>query len=179
MLFRSKSTKYCSIDETKYPMGKRFWYQNFDDTGYNFRMTDIQAAVGRVQLNKLDLFNRKRIENANYLTERLKEVKGLKLPKVMPWGRHVYHLYPVVIQPEIFGINKEDFIYTMLHEKGIKLGTHYTPIVPLTWAFKKKGFKEGQFPVAESIVENLVTLPINPGQTKEALDYLIDSIKSL
>ncbi len=97
----------------------------------------------------------------------------------MPWGRHVYHLYPVVIQPEIFGINKEDFIYTMLHEKGIKMGTHYTPIVPLTWAFKKKGFKEGQFPVAESIVENLVTLPINPGQTKEALDYLIDSIKSL
>ncbi|NOY09696.1 MAG: DegT/DnrJ/EryC1/StrS family aminotransferase [Spirochaetes bacterium] len=174
-----KSTKYCSIDETQYPMGKKFWYQNFDDTGYNFRMTDIQAAVGRVQLKKLDLFNLKRIENANYLTERLKEIKGLKLPKVMPWGRHVYHLYPVVIQPEIFGMNKEDFIYTMLHEKGIKMGTHYTPVVPLTWAFKKRGFKDGQFPVAESVVGNLITLPINPGQTKEALDYLIDSIKSL
>ncbi|RKX82675.1 MAG: hypothetical protein DRP57_09405, partial [Spirochaetes bacterium] len=57
--------------------------------------------------------------------------------------------------------------------------THYTPIVPLAWAFKKRGFKEGQFPVAEKVAENLVTLPINPRQTREALYYLIDSIKDL
>ena len=174
-----ESTKYCSIDESKYPMGKKFWYQNFDDAGYNFRMTDMQAAIGRIQLKKLNSFNRIRIENAQYITEGLKDVKGLKLPKKMPWGEHVFHLYPVVIDPEIFGINKEDFIYKMLYEKGIKVGTHYTPIVPLTWAFKKRGFKEGQFPIAEKIVKNLVILPINPRQTKETMDYLIDSIKSL
>ena len=160
-------------------MGKKFWYQNFDDAGYNFRMTDMQAAIGRIQLKKLNSFNRIRIENAQYITEGLKDVKGLKLPKKMPWGEHVFHLYPVVIDPEIFGINKEDFIYKMLYEKGIKVGTHYTPIVPLTWAFKKRGFKEGQFPIAEKIVKNLVILPINPRQTKETMDYLIDSIKSL
>ena len=45
-----KSTKYCQLDEDKFPEGKRFWWQDFDDCGYNFRMTDIQAAVGIVQL---------------------------------------------------------------------------------------------------------------------------------
>ena len=75
-------------------------------------------------------------------------------------------------------MGKEDFIYRMLHEKGIKVGFHY---IPLHWstAFQKRGFAHGQFPVAEETAERLVTLPINPRQTKEALDYLIESIRDL
>jgi dTDP-4-amino-4,6-dideoxygalactose transaminase len=173
-----KSTKYCQLDESKFPMGKRFWWQDFDDCGYNFRMTDIQAAVGSVQLKKLDRFNQRRIENAAYLTAGLRDVPGLKLPKVAPGCKHVFHLYPVEIDPGVYGMTKEDFIYAMLYERGIKVGTHYNP---LNWtaAFRDRGFKRGQFPVAEAAAERLVTLPINPRQTHEALDYLIDSIKSL
>ncbi len=168
------STKYCRLDESKVPMGKRFWFQDFDDVGYNFRMTDIQAAVGRIQLTRLDGFNQRRIDNAAYLTERLKEVPGLTLPTVKAENKHVFHLYPVLIDPEGYGMGKDDFIYAMLYERGIKVGTHYTPI-HLSRAFARRGFKKGQYPVAE----RLVTLPINPRQTREALDYLIESIKSL
>ncbi len=173
-----KSTKYCSIDESKFPMGKRFWWQDFDDVGYNFRMTDIQAAVGIEQLKKLDEFNKKRIGNAAYLTEGLRGVRGLTLPTVAPEVKHVFHLYPVQIDPAAYGMSKEDFIYRMLHERGIKVGTHY---LPLNWsqAFARRGFARGQFPVAESLVERLVTLPINPRQTREALDYLIESVREL
>jgi perosamine synthetase len=173
-----KSTKYCSIDETQFPMGKRFWWQDFDDCGYNFRLTDIQAAVGIEQLKKLDDLNQERIENAQYLTEGLSKVPGLKLPAVRSECKHVFHLYPVQIDPGVFGMNKEDFIYAMLHEKGIKVGTHYSP---LHWmqAFQKRGFKRGEFPVAEAISERLVTLPINPRQTRQALDYMIESIRRL
>jgi len=66
----------------------------------------------------------------------------------------------------------------MLYEKGVKVGTHY---IPLHWttAFQNRGFRGGQFPVADRVGENLVTLPINPRQTREALDYLIESIRSL
>jgi dTDP-4-amino-4,6-dideoxygalactose transaminase len=67
-------------DEEKFPVGKKFWWQDFDDCGYNFRMTDIQAAVGIEQLKKLDMLNAKRIKNAAYLTERLKDIPGLTLP---------------------------------------------------------------------------------------------------
>ena len=173
-----KSTKYCSLDETKFPMGKRFWFQDFDDCGYNFRMTDIQAAVGIAQLMKLDTFNQRRIDNAAYLSAGLRDVPGLTLPTVAPGNKHVFHLYPVQIDPVEFGMTRDDFIYAMLYEQGIKVGTHYTPLHYST-AFQKRGFKKGQFPVAESVMERLVTLPINPRQTREALDYLIDSIRAL
>ncbi len=77
-----------------------------------------------------------------------------------------------------FGMTKEDFIYDMLHDYGIKVGFHYNPL-HLTTAFKNRGFKKGQFPNAEKLGENLVTLPINPRQTEEALEYLVNSIKSI
>ena len=173
-----KSTKYCAIDEAVLPMGKRFWGQDFDDCGYNFRMTDMQAAVGIIQLRKLDELNRKRIENAAYITEGLSGVPGLTLPRVMPGCKHVFHLYPVEIHEAEFGMNKEDFIYAMLYERGVKVGAHY---IPLHWvtAFRKRGFKRGMFPVADAVGERIVTLPINPRQTHEALDYLIDSVRAL
>lgn len=173
-----KSTKYCSLDEKKLPMGKRFWWQDFDDTGYNFRMTDIQAAVGVEQLKKLDMLNRRRIENAAYLSEGLRDVPGLILPAVMPDRTHVFHLYPVQIDPDAYGMTKDDFIYRMLYERGVKVGIHY---IPLHWstAYQKRGFRRGQFPVADALAERLVTLPIHPRQTREALDYLIDSIEAL
>lgn len=172
------STKYCSLDERKLPMGRRFWWQDFDDTGYNFRMTDIQAAVGIEQLKKLDALNRRRIENAAYLTDGLRDVPGLTLPIVRPDRDHVYHLYPVQIDPDEYGMAKDDFVYRMLYERGIRIGTHY---IPLHWsaAYQRRGFRKGDYPVADQLAERLVTLPIHPRQTHEGLDYLVDSIKAL
>jgi dTDP-4-amino-4,6-dideoxygalactose transaminase len=173
-----ESTKYCTLDENKFPVGKKFWWQDFDDCGYNFRMTDIQAAVGMVQLKKVEILNQRRIDNATYLTEGLKDVPGLTLPSVLPGNKHVFHLYPVMIDPDEYGWNKDDFIYKMLYEYGIKVGFHY---IPLHWttAFKNLGFKPGQFPNAEKAGEQVVTLPLHPRQTKEALDYLIDCVNAL
>ncbi len=173
-----RSTKYCSLDEEQFPRGKRFWWQDFDDVGYNFRMTDIQAAVGIEQLKKLDGLNARRIANAATLTEGLKDVPGLKLPAVMPGRKHVFHLYPIEIDEAEFGMGKDDFVHTMRHEKGIKVGTHY---IPLHWttAFRKRGFEKGQFPVADAVAERLVTLPINPRMTAEAIEYLVESVRAL
>jgi perosamine synthetase len=173
-----KSTKYCSLDEAKFPQGRRFWWQDFDDCGYNFRMTDVQGAVGVVQLRKLDALNQRRIDNAAALTAGLRDVPGLTLPTVAPGCKHVFHLYPMQIDPLKYGMGKEDFIYAMLYERGIKVGTHYTPL-HLTTAFQQRGFRKGAFPVAEAIADRLVTLPINPRQTPEAIDYLIESIRCL
>jgi len=172
------SLKYCRIDESRFPMGKRFWFQDFDDAGYNFRMTDIQAAVGTVQLAKLDGFNARRVDNAAYLGGKLAQIRGLVLPRIMEGNTHVFHLYPVLIREEDFGMGKEDFVYAMLHQHGIKVGTHYTPI-HLSQAFRRRGFRPGQYPVAESVADRLVTLPINPRQTRKAIDYLVQSIASL
>jgi len=172
------STKYCKLDEEKFPVGKKFWWQDFDDCGYNFRMTDIQAAVGIEQLKKVDMLNQRRIDNAAFMTENLKEVPGLTLPTVLPHNKHVFHLYPVMIDPKEFGMTKEDVIYDLLHKYGIKVGFHYIPLHYST-AFKNRGFKKGEFPNAEKLGDQLITLPINPRQTPEALEYLVKSIKAV
>lgn len=173
-----RSTKYCTLDEARFPMGQRFWWQDFDDCGYNFRMTDVQGAVGVVQLKKLDALNQRRIDNAAYLSAGLRDVSGLTLPIVRPGNKHVFHLYPIQIDATKFGRTKDDFIHAMYHERGVKVGTHYTPLHYAT-AFQRRGFRKGQFPVTEAVAERLVTLPINPRQTREALDYLIESVRSL
>jgi len=173
-----KSTKYCSLDETRFPQGQRFWWQDFDDCGYNFRMTDVQGAVGSVQLRKLDSLNQRRIDNAAHLTAGLAGIPGLTLPTVRPGNKHVFHLYPVQIDAARFGMGKDDFIHAMLHRRGIKVGAHYTPL-HLSTAFARRGFKRGAFPVAEGVGDRLVTLPISPRQPREALDYLIESVRAL
>lgn len=173
-----KSTKYCSLDEQKLPMGQRFWWQDFDDCGYNFRMTDVQAAVGIVQLRKLDELNERRRKNAAYLIEHLSDVPGLSFRPAMPECHHVYHLLPMEIDAASFGMGKDELIHRMMQRHSIKIGTHY---IPLHWssAFRNRGWNRGDLAVADALAERLVTLPINPRQSLAALDALVQAIKSL
>jgi perosamine synthetase len=169
--------KYLPIDETKQPMGKRYWYLDFDEVGFNFRMTDMQAAVGLVQLSKLDGFNARRIEIANLYCERLRGIQGLTLPYVSPDVKHVFHIYCVLVEPE-FRLNKEDFMWEMYTGKRIKVWSHYMPI-HLTTAYRKLGHSEGECPVAESLYHKYVSLPIHPRMTDDTVAYVTDSIQEL
>lgn len=171
------SDKYLSVDEEKYPMGKEYWKLYFDDIGFNYRMTDAQAAVGIEQLKKLDGFNARRIRLANRLTEKLQGVRGLTLPYVNPDGTHVFHLYMIMLDKE-FPMNKADFMWEMYTGKGIKAWSHYMPI-HLTHPYKAGGHREGECPVAEEAFMKYVTLPIHPRLTEEAIDHMARSIREL
>ena len=169
--------KYLPIDETKQPMGKRYWYLDFDEVGFNFRMTDIQAAVGLVQLSKLDGFNARRIEIANLYCERLRGIPGLTLAYVSPDVKHVFHIYCVLVEPE-FRLNKEGFMWEMYTGKRIKVWSHYMPI-HLTTAYRKLGHGEGECPIAEGLYHKYVSLPIHPRMTDDTVSYVTDSIREL
>ena len=169
--------KYLPIDETKQPMGKRYWYLDFDEVGFNFRMTDAQAAVGLEQLRKLDGFNARRIEIANRYCELLRGVPGLTLPCVSPEVKHVFHIYCVLVEPE-FRLTKEDFMWDLYTGKRIKVWSHYMPI-HLTTAYRKLGHHDGECPVAESLFHKYVSLPIHPRMTDAAISYVTDSIREL
>src|SRR5579864_8437480 len=169
--------KYLPIDETRQPMGKRYWYLDFDEVGFNFRMTDIQAAVGLVQLSKLDGFNARRIEIANLYCERLRGIRGLTLPYASSDVKHVFHIYCVLVEPE-FRLNKEDFMWEMYTGKRIKVWSHYMPI-HLTTAYRKLGHGEGECPVAESLIHKYVSLPIHPRMSDDTVSYVTDSIREL
>ena len=171
------SDKYLSIDEDLYPMGKKYWWLQFDDIGYNFRMTDIQAAVGIEQLKKVDGYNKKRMELAQKLTQKLQGVRGLTLPYVDAKGKHVFHLYMIQLEDD-FPMTKEDFMWELYTNKGIKAWSHYM-LIHLTRPYREQGHKEGECPVAESAFERLVTLPIHPRMTEEAIEYMANCIIEL
>ena len=98
-------------------MGKRYWYLDFDHVGFNFRMTDAQAAVGLVQLAKLEGFNARRTEIANLYCERLRGIRGLTTPYVSPDVKHVFHIYCVLVEPE-FPLEQGRFHVGALHRRS-------------------------------------------------------------
>jgi perosamine synthetase len=172
-----ESDKYLSIDESQYPMGKEYWKLMFDDVGFNYRMTDAQASVGLEQLKKLEKHNQRRIELAQRLTEKLKGIPGLTLPYIDPKGKHVFHVYLILIEKG-FPLNKVDFMWEMFTKKGIKVWSHYMPI-HLTHPYLEQGHEEGECPIAEDAFKKYVSLPLHPRLTDEAIDYMADCIREL
>jgi perosamine synthetase len=169
--------KYLPIDESVTPMGMRYWYLDFDGVGFNYRMTDMQAAVGIVQLRRLDALNARRIEIASIYNERLAGIPGLVLPYVSPDVKHVFHIYCVLVKPE-FGMSKEEFMWKLYTEKRIKVWSHYMPI-HLTTVYRNQGHGEGECPVAERLFHEYVSIPIHPRLTDEAIDYVTSTIREL
>jgi perosamine synthetase len=169
--------KYLPIDESVRPMGKRYWVLDFADVGYNYRLTDAQAAVGIVQLGKLDGFNRRRREIADTYRARLSKVRGLGMPVVASENYHVYHVFCVTVEPD-FRLSKEDFMWELYAERQIKVWSHYMPI-HLTTAYRNRGHVAGECPVTEGLFEKYVSLPIHPRLTDEGIEYLLRSIEAL
>ncbi|HWB98021.1 MAG TPA: DegT/DnrJ/EryC1/StrS family aminotransferase [Bryobacteraceae bacterium] len=169
--------KYGEIDPERRPMGKRYWHLEFEDVGYNLRMTDVQAAVGLVQLRKLDALNARRVQIAAQLTGLLEGTPGLTLPYEAPGRKHVFHVYCVLLRPES-GMSKEDFMWTLFEQKGVKPLNHYMPI-HLTEAYRRRGHREGECPVAEALFPQYVSLPIHPRLTSEAVEYMARSVREV
>ncbi|HEX3470847.1 MAG TPA: DegT/DnrJ/EryC1/StrS family aminotransferase [Silvibacterium sp.] len=169
--------KYLAIDENVLPMGKRYWHLEFDGIGFNYRMTEIQAAVGIVQLHKLDSLNARRIEIAKKYSEGLANYNGLRLPAVPSQMKHVFHIYLLMLEPG-FKFSKEDFMWNLYTRKQIKAWSHYMPI-HLTSIYRSLGHHEGECPVAESLFDRYVSIPIHPRMTEESIQYVIDSIRDL
>ncbi|HEV3138830.1 MAG TPA: DegT/DnrJ/EryC1/StrS family aminotransferase [Pirellulales bacterium] len=169
--------KYLPIDESVLPMGKRYWLLDFSDVGYNYRMTDAQAAVGLVQLKKLDGFNEKRREIADIYRQRLAQIAGLAMPSLASDCTHAYHVFCVLVEPG-FRLAKDEFMWELYTRYQIKVWSHYMPI-HLTTAYRNLGHREGECPRAEALFRQYVSLPIHPRLTPQAINYLLTSIEAL
>ena len=142
-----------------------------DEIGYNFRMTDISAAIGLAQLKKIDGFNDKRIENAEYLNEGLKDVGGVITPYCAYGSKHVYHQYTIRVEKG----NRNDWV-ELINEKGVGTGIHY-PIPLYNQPVYKKYDIGGDCPNAEIAADNVISLPVHPSLSKEDLDLVIEAVE--
>jgi len=141
------------------------------EIGYNFRMTDISAAIGLAQLDKIDEFNDKRIANAAYLNEGLKDVDGVITPYCAEGSKHVYHQYTIRVEK-----GDRDGWVDIINECGVGTGIHYPIPLYNQPVYRKLGI-EGDCPKAELAADNVISLPVHPSLTKEDLDLVIEAVK--
>jgi perosamine synthetase len=137
--------------------------------GYNFRMTELQAALGLVQLQKLPEWTRKRIENASYLSQRLSNVTT---PQVREGYGHVFHQYTVRVGPH------RDGALERLNQAGIGARVYYPLPVHQQPFYRQLGYDES-LPVAERMSQEVLSLPVHPALTRDELDKIVNEVSKL
>lgn len=144
-----------------------------DILGYNYRMTDIAAAVGLEQLKKLDNMNEKRIKNAERLTN---NIKGVKPPYVMPEVRHVFHQYTVKVT-EKTGISRDDFSNS-LNSRGIGTGIYYPIPIHKQSIYRQLGYDDS-LPVSEKAAKEVLSLPVHQGSSEGDIEHILSAINEI
>jgi len=152
------------------------WYYEQSELGYNYRITDIQAALGTSQLRRLDTFVRRRRQLAQRYDAELANT-----PFIRPWqdpnGSSAYHLYPVRVDERRTG-NTRRVVYDALNDAGIQANVHYIPVHMQPY-YRRLGFKEGDFPGAEHYYRTTVSLPLFSGLTDLEQDRVVAVLKGL
>lgn len=148
------------------------WYYQQIALGYNYRMTDIQAALGSSQLNRLESFVEKRNVLAKFYDDAFQNSIFTPL-KQLKHNHSAYHLY--IVQNNEWSTEKKLEIYNEMRAQGIQVHIHYIPI-HLQPFYQNMGFKQGDFPIAEAYYQQSMTLPLHPNLTFEQQNYIIEKL---
>jgi UDP-4-amino-4,6-dideoxy-N-acetyl-beta-L-altrosamine transaminase len=151
------------------------WYYQQIALGFNYRMTDIQAALGLSQMSRVDLFVTKRNELAQRYKTRLNNLP-LELPSQSKDANSAFHLYIVKLTDQSAVSRKE--LFDGLQNSNIGVNVHYIP-VHLHPYYKKIGFSAGDFPEAERYYSRAISLPLHPKLTFDEQDYIIRRLSEL
>jgi UDP-4-amino-4,6-dideoxy-N-acetyl-beta-L-altrosamine transaminase len=152
------------------------WYYEMQSLGFNYRLTDIQAALGLSQLQKLDWFVEKRREIAGIYNLELKELP-LELPREKKGFYSSYHLYVIKLKKEA-SLNRKE-LYDRLRERNIYTQVHYIPVHTLPYYQHMYGYKWGDYPVAEEHYRRVLSLPIYPGLTEDEIYRVIKILREV
>jgi dTDP-4-amino-4,6-dideoxygalactose transaminase/nucleoside-diphosphate-sugar epimerase len=145
--------------------------------GFKYNMTDVEAAVGLCQLERLGEFLYLRRKYAAVYREALSEVEGIEL-LAPPDEGHSHHLFIVLVRPEILGVDRDQFV-AALRRENIGTGIHFRPLHRMRWYRERFGFQPGALPVAESAGERLLSLPLYPKMSYEQIERVADAVRKL
>ena len=148
------------------------WYFEIENPSFNFRITDIQCALGLSQLNKIEKFITRRKDIAKIYTESFKNIEGIVVPLEEHLAKSSWHIYPIRVSAE-----KRMKIFEVLQKDGIKVHVHYMPLHLHPFYKKQFGYKEGDFKNAEEYYSSAITIPLFPKMTKNEINYVISSVK--
>jgi len=166
--------------QTKTPDEKRaHWEYDVTDLGFNFRMSEIQAAIGLKQMEKLDLITQSRREIAKRYKEELDKIQGIEMlhdPERHSCPQSVYHLLVIKVEKQ-YPLSRNE-LYRCLQKEGITTGVHYPPLHYFSYYRKTTKYKKGDFPCAEALYEKILTLPLFPYMTDDEFRKVIRVLKT-
>jgi len=167
-MYRAHGISGSAYDREKL---KQPWEREAHVAGFNYRMCDILAAVGVVQLSKLEAMNQKRKEHAEYLNSRL-PTNYLSTPFTPEYSEHVYQMYTILLEE---GVDRPKFIRS-LRKKGVMASVHFDPPVHQHKYYRELNADQKSLPNTEKVSSSIVTLPMYPGLDRVDLDYMIDCV---
>lgn len=156
--------------------GMRVRYHH-ETIGYNFRLTDIAAAIGIEQLKQLDTFNARRAENAAYYSEHLRNIRGLQLPRVFQQRTHVYHQYTVRVLDD-FPLTRDKLV-ARLNERDIGTGIYYPIPAHQQESVAHYEWAQVNLPRAQQFAHQVLSLPVHPLVSDAERAYIVETIRAL
>lgn len=156
------------------------WYYEMLDLGFNYRITDIQAALGCSQMDRLTRFLKRRELIARSYDKAFKKALGglVKLPAVdFPDRNHAWHLYVLRLNEDKCRISRKNF-YDKLHSKGIAAQVHYIPVTSQPY-YRDRGYKTSEFRNAQRFYKNAISLPLFPAMSDEDVRYVIKTVTDI
>lgn len=148
------------------------------DIGFNYRMTNLQAAVGLGQLSKIDKHIEKKRWIAKVYNERLKDIEGITLPSEEPWAKNVYWMYAILVDEKEFGISRDRLRHKLLSE-GVDTRSFFFPMHKQP-VFQKMGlFRKERYPISEYISRRGLYLPSGLALTRKQIDLVCDKIEKI
>ncbi len=150
---------------------RHFWHKY---VGFNYRMTNLQAAVGLAQMEQIDGFVDARRGNAAAYTRRLATIPGIRTPAEAPWARNVYWMYGILVDEAAYGMNR-DQLREVLADHGVETRTFFIPMhcQPVYW----QQYKGERYPVAEDLCKRGFYLPSASSLTEGEIEYIADVIR--
>jgi dTDP-4-amino-4,6-dideoxygalactose transaminase len=149
--------------------GRRTRYEH-EIVGYNSRLDSIHAIVLGLKLKHLDSWNSLRARHAVQYTSLLSKIPQVECPACVPYSSHVFHIYGLRAQ-------RRDELAVFLREKGIGVTVNYPRPLHLQQAYADLGGKRGDFPIAESVCESIISLPMHPFLTAAQIQTVCDTIR--
>lgn len=170
VLFRSHG---ITRDNSMMTRNEGPWFYQQLDLGYNYRITDIQCALGCSQMRKLDKFLKRRRELVERYNNAFIECDNIVTPYQLPDTQSGWHLYIVQVKN-----HDRKQVFETLRDKGIGVNVHYIPVYMHPY-YQEHGYKDVHCANAEEIYSHIISLPLYPGLTDDQQDYVIDTLKQL
>lgn len=153
------------------------WYYEQQHLGYNYRLTDVQSALGTSQMNKIDDFITRRREIVKLYNDAFKDLKEIVTPFEAEFSNSGWHIYVIKVKPDLLTVTRKE-IFEALQAENIGVNVHYLPVYFHPY-YRDLGYEKGNCPNAEELYENMITLPLFPGMSNEDVNDVVNAVKKV